>query len=199
MTGQRRTDPPLTPQASLRRVPDLRRLSLGYLVAAAVAPILLLVVLWLVLAGGLPARSTTAIGQPAPDFSVVDLDGNAVRLADLRGRPVVVNFWASWCVPCIEEFPLLRAAAERHADDDLAIVGIVHDDGADAARAFMLRHGGTWQAAMDPDGSVAAAYRVFGPPETYFIARDGTIAARQIGQFSERSLDEKLAAIIDGP
>ena len=133
----------------------------------------------------------------APDFSLVSLDGETVRLADLRGRPVVVHFWASWCVPCIAEVPLLRAAADEHADDDLAIVGVIYDDGPESARAFMEDHGGTWPAVMDPGMEVAARYGVFAPPETYFVGRDGTIVARQIGQFSERSLDEKLAAIID--
>lgn len=178
--------------------PDLRRLPLAWLVVAAVAPILLLAATWWVVAGREPAFPT-AIGQPAPDFSVVSLDGDEIRLADLRGRPAIVYFWASYCEPCKEEFPLLRAAAERHAADGLAIVGIVFEDGPETARDFMERFDATWPAALDPGAEVADAYRVFGPPETYFIDRDGRIAARQIGQISERSLDEKLAAIIDAP
>jgi cytochrome c biogenesis protein CcmG/thiol:disulfide interchange protein DsbE len=182
-----------------RRRPDLRSLPLPYLVVAAVLPLVLIGLLaWLTvtrISGGSP----TAIGDEAPDFSLVSTDGETVRLSDLRGRPVILNFWASWCVPCIEEFPLLREAAERHADDDLAIVGVIFDDGPEAAAAFMKEHGGTWPALLDPGMEVAADYAVFGPPETYFIGRDGRIVARQIGQFSERSLDEKLAAIIEGP
>ena len=176
---------------------DLRRLPMGVLVAAAVLPLLLLVglVAWVVARQASP--SPTAIGAMAPDFVLADLDGVPVRLADLRGRPVIVNFWASWCGPCVEEFPLLRAAAETHAADGLAIVGIVYQDRSEAARDFMARNGGTWPAAMDPGGTVAAAYGMLGPPETYFIGRDGRIVARQIGQISQASLDEKLAAIID--
>jgi thiol-disulfide isomerase/thioredoxin len=75
----------------------------------------------------------------APEFAVTDLDGNPIQLADLAGRPVIVNFWASWCPPCIEEFPLLKSAAERHADDGLVVIGIVHRDRSEAARAFMSR------------------------------------------------------------
>lgn len=153
---------------------------------------------WLTVAGR-PGGSPTAIGSQAPDFTLMSTDGETVRLSDLRGRPVIVNFWASWCVPCIEEFPLLRDAAERHAEDDLAIVGVVFDDGPETASAFMEEHGGTWPALLDPDASVASAYAVFGPPETYFIGRDGRIVARQIGQFSERSLEDKLDAIIAAP
>ena len=144
-----------------------------------------------------PTRSPTAIGNPAPDFAVADLDGNPIRLADLRGRPVVVNFWASWCGPCVEEFPLLREAAADHAADGLVVIGIVWDDRSEAARDFMARNGATWAAAMDPGQQVSRDYGTLGPPETYFIDRDGIIRARQIGQISAASLDEKLAAIIE--
>ena len=175
---------------------DLRRLPLPVLVLAAVLPLLLLSVLGaLLLSRGL-AAAPTRIGSLAPDFALADLDGNPVRLAELRGRPVIVNFWASWCGPCVEEFPLLREAAARHADDGLAIVGIVFQDRSEAARDFMARNGGTWPAAMDPGDRVASAYGILGPPETFFIGRDGTIVARQIGQFSAESLDDKVAAIM---
>lgn len=187
----------MTAGQAARSGPDLRRLPFGYLVGAAVVPVVLLLALGLVVLGRMPASSPTAIGSAAPDFSLADLDGDPIALADLRGRPVVVNFWASWCGPCVEEFPLLRDAAARHAAAGLAVVGIVWDDHSEAARSFMERNGATWPAAMDPGARVAAAYGVVGPPETFFIGRDGTIVARQIGQFTAASLDEKLAAIID--
>ncbi len=187
----------MTAGTSVRLGPDVRRLPRAYLVVAAVGPLVLLAILAGILLARLPSASPTAVGQPAPDFALADLDGNPVSLADLRGRPVIVNFWASWCAPCVEEFPLLRDAAARHADDGLAVVGIVWDDRSEAARSFMERHGGTWPAAMDPGGAVALAYGVYGPPETYFIGRDGNIVARQIGQFTAASLEDKVAAIID--
>lgn len=175
---------------------DLGRLPLRHLVVAAVLPVL-------ILALGGPAllvrgteASPTAIGSRPPDFSLVDLNGDPIRLADLRGRPVIVNFWASWCVPCAEEFPLLRDAAQRHTDDGLVIVGIIYRDRSEAAREFMERNGATWPSAMDPDGRVAESYAVVGPPETFFIGRDGTVVARQLGQFSAASLDDKVAAIM---
>jgi cytochrome c biogenesis protein CcmG, thiol:disulfide interchange protein DsbE len=177
--------------------PDLRRLPLRHLVVAATLPILLLALFGVLLLSRAPIGSATGIGTMAPDVALADLAGEPIVLSELRGRPVVVNFWASWCGPCVEEFPLLRAAADRHAADGLAIVGIVYDDRSEAARDFMARHGATWPAAMDPGGRVAAAYGILGPPETFFIGRDGTIVARQFGQFSAASLEEKLAAIID--
>lgn len=176
---------------------DLRRLGRGHLILAAIVPIILLVLLGAFLLARAPASTPTAIGSVAPDFALADLDGNPVRLADLRGRPVVVNFWASWCAPCVEEFPLLRDAASRHADDGLVVIGVVVRDRSEAARDFMARNGATWAAAMDPGERVAGDYGILGPPETYFIGRDGTIVARQIGQISSASLDDKLAAIIE--
>jgi cytochrome c biogenesis protein CcmG, thiol:disulfide interchange protein DsbE len=176
--------------------PDLRRLPRRYLLLAALAPLLLLGALGVVLLQRLPATSPTTVGNPAPDFVLADLDGNPVRLADLRGRPVVLNFWASWCGPCVEEFPLLREAATAHADEGLAVIGVVYRDRSEAALDFMARNGGTWPAAMDPGDRVANAYGILGPPETYFIARDGTIAARQFGPVDADSLDTQLATIL---
>jgi cytochrome c biogenesis protein CcmG/thiol:disulfide interchange protein DsbE len=181
----------------VRTGPDLRRLPRPYLVAAALVPVLVAVALGALVLSRLPSTSPTAIGSVAPDFTLASLDGEPIRLADLRGRPVIVNFWASWCGPCIEEFPLLRDAAARHEADGLAVIGVVYRDRAEAAREFMERHGGTWAAAMDPGEQVATAYGVVGPPETYFIDRDGTIVARNIGQVTAATLDDQLAAIIE--
>lgn len=178
--------------------PDRRSagLPLRYLVAAAIAPLVLLV-LWgalLLSRGGAPTGAL--IGTQAPAFALADLDGNPVRLADLRGRPVIVNFWASSCGPCVEEFPLLAAALERHRSEGLAIVGIVYRDRSESAREFMMRLGATWPAVMDPAETVATSYGVIGPPESYFIGRDGIVAGRQIGQLSQSDLDRQLAAIL---
>ena len=188
----------MTADVATRRAVDLRRLPLGMLVVGAIVPLVVIGVLAALLAPRLPATSPAVVGAVAPSFTLSDLDGNTVSLEDLRGRPVILNFWASWCMPCVEEFPLLRAAAERHAEDGLAVVGIVYQDRSQAARDFMARNGGTWPAAVDPGDRVASAYGIVGPPETFFIGRDGTIVARQIGQFSATSLEQKVAAIIDG-
>jgi cytochrome c biogenesis protein CcmG/thiol:disulfide interchange protein DsbE len=175
---------------------DLRRLGRRHLVVAAVLPLILLGLLAAMLAarGG---ASPTAIGSVAPDFELVDLDGNSVHLSALRGRPVIVNFWASWCVPCADEFPLLRDAHERHADEGLVVVGIVYQDRSQAASQFMERHDAAWIAAADPEGRVAERYEVLGPPETFLIGRDGRIEARALGQFTAHWLDVKVAAIME--
>lgn len=163
---------------------------------AAAVPIALLagwVLLFVPRAG--PATGPL-IGNRAPELDLVDLDGETVRLADLRGHPLLVNFWASWCVPCVDEFPLIAQAAEEHAADGLVVVGVVYQDGAEAARDFMSRMGASWRTVLDPDGSAAARYGIIGPPDTYFIDEDGIIAGRQIGQLSGSDMQRQLALII---
>lgn len=195
MAAARPAPGPTSAPARLR--PDLRRLGRRWLLVAAVLPLILVGLLAAMLLVRGSGSSPTAIGNVAPDFALTDLAGKPVRLADLRGRPVIVNFWASWCGPCAEEFPLLRDAHERHAGDGLAVVGIVYQDRSQAARAFMERHGAAWTAASDPDGRAAQAYGILAPPETFFIDREGRIAARAFGPFTEGWLDEKVAAIME--
>lgn len=178
-----------------RRSESVGRLPRTYLIIAAVLPLVLLAVYAIALGIG-SAPTVVRIGDPAPSFALADLDGNPVRLSDFAGRPVVVNFWASWCGPCVEEFPLLKQAEQQHAADGLAVIGIVYQDRSEAARAFMQRMDADWPAAMDPGDSVAARYAIFAPPETFFIGRDGTVLGHQVGQFSRASLDRQIAAIV---
>ena len=135
-------------------------------------------------------------GQPAPALVGTTLDGQPFDLAAERGRPVIVNFWASWCVPCQAEFPLLQAAQAEHAADGLVVVGVIYQDTSAAAKAFASSHGATWVNLADPCGSIATAYTVVAPPQTYFIASDGVLKSRQIGQITGPDLDRQLSAIL---
>lgn len=191
---------PATEPSSPARVVALseppRSLPLRWYLASAIAPLLLLAVWGLALALRPGTASVARIGEPAPDFVLADLDGNPLRLADLRGRPVIVNFWASWCGPCVEEFPLIADAHRAHRADGLVVVGIVFRDRSEAARAFMGRMAATWPAAMDPGEAVAERFGVVGPPGTFFIDRNGVVAGRQIGQLSRADLERGLATIL---
>jgi cytochrome c biogenesis protein CcmG/thiol:disulfide interchange protein DsbE len=135
-------------------------------------------------------------GQPAPPLRLQGLDGRPVDLAALRGRPLVVNFWATWCDPCVREFPLLRAAAARHRPDRLAVVGVLTGDRPAAARAFVRRHAATWPVAVDAHAATAARWGAVGLPHTFFVRRDGTLATHQLGELTQASLDRQLAAIL---
>ena len=135
-------------------------------------------------------------GQPAPALAGTALDGSAVDLASLRGRPVIVNFWASWCPPCREEFPLF---AERQAtlgpSDGLQIIGVLYKDEPELAQQFLTDIGATWPTIDDPDGALAKAYRIAAPPQTYFIDKDGVLQAIQVGQVRPEDFDTQYAKI----
>lgn len=154
---------------------------------------LLLAVLVAVAACSSPVART---GQPAPPLAGTTLDGGHVDLAELRGRPVIVNFWASWCIPCREEFPLLAAALRNHAADGLAIVGVLFKDEAEPAQRFVAEERVDWPTVLDPDGRLAEAYRVVAPPQTYFIDRSGVIRSIQIGELLDVDLEHQLPAIL---
>jgi cytochrome c biogenesis protein CcmG/thiol:disulfide interchange protein DsbE len=154
-----------------------------------------LVVSAAILAVACQSGPTVKVGAPAPDITAVGLDGQPVRLSQLRGRPVIVNFWASWCVPCRQEMPLFRDELARHAADGLAIVGVIFKDQADPAQQFAQSFGATWPSALDPDGSIAKAYRVVAPPQSYFIDRNGILRSIQIGEVLETDFDSQYPAI----
>ena len=178
---------------SIRRTPPLvlgLMLACATLAACAAAP------------AGSPGASVVTIGspligKPAPALAGTTLDGAAFDLAAQKGSPVVVNFWASWCGPCREEFPLLEAAVKRHAGSGLVVVGSLYKDDADPARAFVAEQGATWPTVTDPDRAIGAAWKVLGPPQTFLIDRDGVIRAVQVGQVRDAAeLDRLIAEIL---
>lgn len=140
--------------------------------------------------------SSPLIGRPAPAFSLTTLSGQTFDLGSLRGRPVVLNFWASWCLPCRDEAPLLTAAAADHQAEGLQVLGVVYEDSAENARAFMARYGQTYPGLLDPDGRTALDYGVFGIPETFFIGRGGLIVSKQTGPLDAASLGLQVEAIV---
>jgi cytochrome c biogenesis protein CcmG, thiol:disulfide interchange protein DsbE len=135
-------------------------------------------------------------GTRAKALHLPGLDGPEVDLAALRGRPVVVNFWATWCPPCVREFPLLRKAAAAHRDDRLAVIGVLSRDNPAAARDFVRAQRTTWPVGLDPAGDTAAAWGAVGLPHTWFVRPDGTLASHQLGELTQASLDRQLAEIL---
>ncbi len=115
-----------------------------------------------------------------------------VALRELRGYPVVINFWASWCVPCKAEAPLLAASARAHAGK-VAFLGIDVQDLTSDARRFLRRHGASYVSVRDGGGSVYSSYGLTGVPETYYLDRRGRIVAHSLGQLSRDELEEGIA------
>jgi cytochrome c biogenesis protein CcmG/thiol:disulfide interchange protein DsbE len=132
------------------------------------------------------AIPTTTIGSTAADFSLESLDGDRVRLSELRGRPVVLNFWSTWCGPCVHEHPLLQAAAKRHPE--ITFLGLLYGDEPDRARDYLKRAGSVYPILIDDSQRIVVDYGVAGVPETFFIAADGTIVEKVSGAVSQAQL-----------
>jgi cytochrome c biogenesis protein CcmG/thiol:disulfide interchange protein DsbE len=132
-------------------------------------------------------------GRPVPDLAGETLDGSVFRLADLRGRPVVVNFWGPSCIPCRTEFPLLKAKLEAHGASGLVIVGVLTDDPPEPARDFVRDFGATWPTVIDPDRSIKAAWRVAARPQTYFVDGTGILRSIQVGELTDADFERQLA------
>jgi cytochrome c biogenesis protein CcmG, thiol:disulfide interchange protein DsbE len=179
-------------------------------VAAAVIVVLVAIVTVVLIAGNGDSSSTERarpgaavlgpgapdVGEVAPDFTAPALDGGEVRLSDYRGRPVVVNFWASWCNPCRKEFPLLAAARAKHRDDGLEVIGVSYRDIPSDARAFARSRDARWLLARDDRGVIAGGYGVRAIPQTFFIDREGKVAARVFGITSVDDLESTLKPIL---
>jgi cytochrome c biogenesis protein CcmG, thiol:disulfide interchange protein DsbE len=137
-----------------------------------------------VLGCGRPAElRAPAIGAAAPEFAAMDLDGAPVTLAALKGRVVVLNVWATWCRPCLEEIPQLEALHEAMGDQEMTVVGVSIDAagmGADV-KDFMTEHQMRYTVWLDPDHNFSLKFLTMGVPETFVIDRAGIIRARMIG------------------
>lgn len=142
-----------------------------------------------------PASEPIARDAPAPAFTGTTLDGDPFHLSELRGRPVIVNFWGPSCEPCLREFPLLAAKAAQYAGEGLVIVGVLMGDPPEPAQAFVTKFGATWDTVIDPDGDARRAYRVLARPQTFFIDRAGILRSIQIGEVIERDFERQYALI----
>ncbi|MGH2589509.1 MAG: TlpA family protein disulfide reductase [Actinomycetota bacterium] len=147
------------------------------------------------------ALPSELVGKPAPRYTLPRLDGDGeIALASLRGQVVVVNFWASWCLACREEHPDLLAAWNRYRERGVVLIGIDFEDTEQAATAYAREMGGDWPLLTDPGSRTAIAYGVFGVPETFVIAPDGTITAKRVGAVTYEWLTAEIdAALRPGP
>lgn len=138
------------------------------------------------------------IGGSAPGFDVpLYAADSTVSLAGLAGRPVVLNFWASWCLACRDEAAVLERGWRRYGPE-VAFVGLAVNDEPGPARAFIDRFGKTYVLGADVDGSVAIDYGLHGVPETFFIAPDGRVLARHVGPLTDATLAERVAELKRG-
>lgn len=151
-------------------------------------------------------RGGPILGKPAPDFELTDLSAGAtrtdagpapkIRLSDLAGKTVIVNFWNTWCVPCEQERPALAEFHARHADDPgVVLVGVVRDDTEEAVRAYVDEHRIGWRIGWGGRLPQAAVdYGTTGQPETFVISPGGIVVGKQLSRVTVANLEEMLAA-----
>ena len=166
-------------------------LLVGVLIAAA-----LIGVLFLGLGKNPNEIRTPLIGKTAPTFVLQEVGTKqTIDLAQLRGKPVVLNFWATWCGPCWEEHPVLVANA-RMLQPNVQFLGVVFQDSDEKILGFLQQRGSSYPTVVDDKGKTAIAYGVGGIPETYFIDAEGVIRAKYNGPMSTDILQQKLKTVL---
>jgi cytochrome c biogenesis protein CcmG/thiol:disulfide interchange protein DsbE len=163
------------------------------LVFAVVLALLALVAFQMKRNGPLAAGPVGA-GQAAPTFTLKSFDGETYNLAQLRGTVVLVNFWASWCIPCEDEAPILENAWRHYQGKGVLFIGVDYVDTETEARAFMTRYDVSYPNGPDLGTAISQAYRIKGVPETYVIDKTGTLAYTKIGPFQDQS---EIAGMIE--
>lgn len=140
---------------------------------------------------GAERGSGPGLGQPAPTFALLDVNGDVVRLEDFRGKVVLLNFWATWCTPCRKEFPEL---VETYAGGtgDVVVIGVNMQENSDQVRAFADEYGAGFPILIDPNAAAAEAYRLLGLPSSYFIDQQGILREQHFGLLTRTIINEKL-------
>jgi len=138
------------------------------------------------------------VGAIAPDFSTQTLDGTPVRLSQYRGRPVLLNFWATWCAPCQDEMPLIQRASDIYKGQGLVVLAVNYQQTSTSSmKAFLRKVDARFSAVYDPAGQIGAAYGVnVGLPVSVFIDRSGKVSLIQLGQMSNSILQQHLHSIL---
>jgi len=138
------------------------------------------------------------LDKEAPDFRMRGLDGKYYQLSELRGRPVWINFWATWCPPCRAENPDIQETYDANKDEGLVILAVSIGEEADTVRGYVERTGITYTVGLDETTEIAARYRIVGIPTHFFIDRDGVLREWRIGSMSKKTMEKKVNEII-GP
>ncbi|HTE85088.1 MAG TPA: TlpA disulfide reductase family protein [Dehalococcoidia bacterium] len=198
MTGSVETEAPSEPQLPQPEEAPRRRFN-----ARLVLWPLGLVILGLMVAMGFKvARGNSTLGEvklkpyTAPDFTLTQFSGDQFSLADERGKVVVVNFWASWCIPCKDEAPILESAWQRYQRQGVVFIGVDIKDTPDDARNFIRRYNVTYPNGFDGKKLIYIDYGVYGLPETFVVDQQGLVQHHVIGPTTSAQLDGWLDGLV---
>ena len=146
-------------------------------------------------AGG--SEPTATVGKAAPDFELQNLDGQSISLSDLKGKPVLINFWATWCGPCVSEMPYLQEIHDEWSGKGLVVLAINIGDSSSEAEQFLQNHNLSLPVLLDTGKVVAQRYNIRGIPTTFFIDKDGIIQEKIIGAFpNKEAIENRLSKIM---
>jgi peroxiredoxin len=140
---------------------------------------------------------SAAEGDMAPDFLLQNMEGDEVRLTDFRGQPVVLNFWATWCLPCRKEMPQFVHAYDDYSEEGLVIIAVNQQESESIIRPFVEDYGVEFPMLIDRDGEVGDEFHILGMPETFFIDRNGILREHFIGQFQSEDRGKNVQGAID--
>ncbi len=142
------------------------------------------------------ASGAARVNHPAPNFNLPLFSGGELTLSSLKGTPVVINFWSSWCPPCRVEAPILEKVWQLYKDEGVTFVGVDIQDTEEDARAFIKEFGITYPNVKDDSGRVTIDYGVSGIPVTFFVDREGLIVSRWVGAITETMLIARVEEIL---
>lgn len=143
------------------------------------------------------ALPSVLVGKPAPPFTLKTLSGEEVSLESLKGQPVVLNFWSTWCVPCKHEHEILQEAAQQYGSQ-VKFFGVVYQDEPGAVAQYLRAKRDLYPHLLDPNSEVAIAYGVGGVPESFFIDSEGVVRHKQVGLVTPPLMQEQLSAMLKG-
>jgi cytochrome c biogenesis protein CcmG/thiol:disulfide interchange protein DsbE len=185
------------------KTPGKKRRAIITLIFFTALNIVLVAVLWSRLATAQHIISGAAtvplVGHPAPDFTLLPWDssaGQSIRLSSLKGKPVVLNFWASWCDPCNEETPLLQATWQRYQADGVTFIGVDYQDQRQAAEQFLQKYHVTYPTGPDTSGTISVDFGVSNVPATVFIDRSGVVVRQILGPVDAKTLEGEIQQLL---
>jgi cytochrome c biogenesis protein CcmG/thiol:disulfide interchange protein DsbE len=177
-----------TPETSETETPR-QSVSPAWIAAGAIALLVLGLLIYSVMD---QPSAPPQIGGPAPAFQITALDGGSMELGSQPGKVTVVNFFASWCVPCRQEATDLEETWREYQDRDVQFFGIAYKDAHSKAQSFLDEFGVSYPSAVDPGNSTARAYGVTGVPETFVVDRDGVLIRHFLGPITQSQLSIEI-------